>query len=695
MTMASSTFTSDLFASDDPTFEGVQRLLTRAGAEITNVDLVTASDASGGLDFDRLAELSLVLGLEPRMERQTLRELMLHSPLFVFEDVDRSLKLFMPGSDRMLACVDVEGAEPPAYPASGTRGRALVFSDARGAARDAPATGAVGAILGWTGKPLLAITGITFVSNVLGLCLPLFTLAVYDQVLAAGEPRMLATLTLGLGLGLLADGILRAMRSKMVSRSAAHLDVRLSSRVFGNMMRRLDGADLIRGNDVSGRLREIDRIRGFLFGPIGIALIDAPFVLIYVVILVLLLGWSAIVPIGFLAIGFAIVVAMLGSASRRGRAALSRAEEYGTLCAEIASRIGFIQAEGSSQDYEARFRDASARLAEAELLKQRTAQIVQLSSGVLVSLTVLLTLVVGALTAMGGTISVGTLIAAIALVWRMSAPLPALLQAWLRWPDVRGALASASELLRPGPGSAIREGSGVGGQTMSGKVAFSSVTFTYGRGQTAALRNLSCEIGAGEIVAITGACGAGKSTLLDLASGLLEPQFGSVTIDGVNPQQVAPSTLRQSIGYLPRENAAVPLSIRDFLRLGVDPIDRFEVDELCDRMALSEQIEALPHGDLTPMSDLLDGSGLASGIALARVLASNASLLLLDEPDAASRTARATLLEELKRRRGERTVMIVTHEPSFIAIADRVLILNNGMLSRICAPADIVRQKQA
>ncbi len=695
MTAFEADFASDLFASDEPRYDGVRLLLTRAGAEISTVDLVTAAESGGGVSLDYLSRLSLVFGLEPQVARESIGNLMLRSPLFAFEEPDGALWLFMTGSDGLLTCVDIEGAEPASRPAPDATGRALVFTEATSLRRGDPAFGTMRAILEWSRKPLIAIVGITFASNLLGLTLPLFTLAVYDQVLAAGEARMLAILVAGLALGLLADAILRMMRSKLVSRSAAHLDARLSSRIFGTLMRRSDGTPIAVGGATSARLRDLERIRSFVFGSVGVSLIEAPFALIYVIVLILLLGWIAIVPLGFLFAGFTVAMVLLASASRRGRAALARAEEYGSLCTEIAGRLGTIRVEGTQQIYEGRFRDASARLAEAELLQQRTAQMVQLTSGVLVSLTVLITLTVGALVSMEGGLSVGALIASIALVWRMSAPLPALLQARLRWSDVSEALAATSDLLAPSGEETNHAGGSGNGRTMLGRVAFSSVNFTYARGNSAAIRNLSFDIGAGEIVAITGHSGAGKSTLLDLVGGMLKPQFGSVTIDGVNPQQVAASTLSQSIGYLSRDVAPVPFTIREFLRLGVDPIDRLEIDDICDRLGLASEIAALPLAEETPMTDLHEGSGLARGLALARVLASNVSLLLLDEPDAASKTARTALLAELQALRGETTVLLVTHEPSFIEIADRVLILNAGALVRNCAPSDISRKRQA
>ena len=230
---------------------------------------------------------------------------------------------------------------------------------------------------------------------------------------------------------------------------------------------------------------------------------------------------------------------------------------------------------------------------------------------------------------------------------------------------------------------------------MTGAISFSSVTFTYGRGQTPAIRNLNVEIAAGELVVVTGHSGAGKSTLLDLITGELELQFGSITIDGINPQQISASVLRQSLGYLPSERATVPMAIRDFLQLGVDPDVYDELDDIRARLGLDAAIEGLADGDETLLSQLDRNGWLARSIALARVFATNANLILLDEPDASSAEARQRLIAELKARKGQATIVMVTHEPDFVAMADRILVMNQGVLVRDCKPEEIVRHKEA
>lgn len=679
----------DLFGSDEPRYDGLRALLGRAGADVTAVDLASVAEVDDGLSLDRISELCLALGLEPNLTRGSMAELALRASLFVFEEPDGTLRLFMPGANQLLSCVDLENLEHSNDLPAITRGRALVFEEAKKGGLSPSSSGPFGYLLGLSGHPLGAMFGISLGSNLAGLILPLFTLLVYDQVLAAGDGRVLAILLAGLVLGVTADTVLRVMRSRMISMSAADLDTRLSTRLFGNILRGLEAHRLPSVATVLGTLRSVDVIRGFLFGPVGIALMETPFLLVYVALLFLLLGWGAILPVSMLLIGFGLFRLALDGAFRKARNALARAEEYGALCMEVSWRLESIVAEGSQTVYERHFRDASARMAEAELIQQRSAQYLQMASTVLVSLSVLCTLVVGSLRTMDGNLSMGALIGSIALVWRMSSTLPVMLQAWLKWPDVQASLDAVSELYQSNAATSAHDSSGGGAQAMAGRLTFSSVGFTYGRGQTPAVRNLNFDIAPGEMIAITGHSGAGKSTLLDLASGMLEPQYGTVSIDGINPQQVAHGILRQSVGYLPRHSPPLPITIREYLNLGVDIADRDRINDICERLDLLNAIQKMPDGDRTMLTKLSSEAGLLRGLALARLLASEASLLLLDEPDTASAATRQATLAELKRIKGNATVLLVTHEPAFAEVADRVILLREGNITTICTPEEV------
>jgi ATP-binding cassette, subfamily C, bacterial LapB len=679
-------------------YDGIRRVLHLAGADVTPLDMDQLVGNGNAFSLERLGEVALTLSIEPRLARGRLRELTLASTLFVFECRNGELWAFAPGPRGTLVSLDLATGLAISPPSLDEYGRALVLSPANlpQASRKEHLSGWARRALKVAGRTLPATIVLTLVSNLLGLALPLFTLAVYDQVLSSKSLSTLALLVAGLAVSVVGDFLLRTLRSAMLARASAIIDIDTQATLFGRLLRSWSPF----GRGSAGRfalmrLRDLDLIRGFLIGPIGYSCIEAPFAIVYLLVLALLGGWLAAVPIAILGIGGGVVFLLLGSVARRGRAALQQAEEYGAICSEVSKRLSGIKLSGHSGWYIDRFRDASGRLAEAEVVRQRSVLVTQVASSSLVSLAVLATLGAGALAALRGEISGGVLIASVALVWRISAPLPALLLARLRWSETAGSMATVGAVLDKEPDRPFPHGMGGRSRGMAGRIGFSSVLMSYQQGYTPAIRNLSIEIPGGQIVAVTGQSGSGKSTLLDLVAGIVEPQFGAVTIDGVSPRQVSPTVLRQSLGYLPQHLGALPMTVGDYLVLGLDAPSRQRCAEICARTGILGQIERLPKGLEGMMTDLDPSCGLMRGLTLTRVLAARASVLLLDEPDASSRDARHALLSEIERLRGTSTIILVTHEPEFVAAADRVLVLSQGALVRDCAPRDITRRREA
>lgn len=678
-------------------YDGIRQLFHLAGADITPVDMSNIVGVDDDLTLDRLAEVALMLSLDPEIVAGRLDAFMLGNSLFAFQCGNGELCIFIPGANGTLKCMAPESGLEVQLPPLSTRGTALVLTMMIDEVAP-PANG----LSAWlrlaresTNNVFSYLVGLTALSNLLGLALPLFTLAVYDQVLAAENRSILSMLVLGLALAVGGDLLLRTLRSASLSRLAAQVDMRTSSLLFASMIR---GANVVPGGISAraglSRMRDMDLLREYFVGATGVALLEAPFFALYLLVLFLIGGWLVMVPAVTLLVGVFLILASLGSAVRRNKSDVHQSQEYGATCNEIAGRYDAIKREGYLANWADRFRAASARMSEADISRQRIMISAQLASTTLVSFTVISTLGAGTVLVINGALSVGALIASVALVWRMTAQLPSLIIARLRWPEVQDALNASNAVLNADLGVKSDNGLGGRGRGMSGNVSFSSVMLTHQRGFVPAIRNLSVDIKPNEIVAITGHSGAGKSSMLDLIAGVVEPQFGTVTIDGINPRQISSSAFRQSLGYLPREHGTLPVSIREFLTLGVELGLRQNCHEICLRTGIMPLIERLPKGLDTRMSDLDASGGLVRGIALARVLATDSSLYLFDDPDSSSASARRALLSEIERIRGNATIIIATHEPEFIAAADRVLVLNQGSLVRDCAPGELAQAKR-
>ncbi|MDF2708568.1 MAG: multidrug transporter permease [Nonomuraea muscovyensis] len=234
---------------------------------------------------------------------------------------------------------------------------------------------------------------------------------------------------------------------------------------------------------------------------------------------------------------------------------------------------------------------------------------------------------------------------------------------------------------RGGPQSRL---GGVGGPP---RVEFQGVGYAYAGGPPV-LREASFTLLPGEFAVLVGRNGAGKSTLVKLLLGLLTPARGRILVDGADLAGLDPARLRDLIGVLYQEYGRYEFTVAESVRLGrADrPLDRDRLDFALGASGLSRVVEQLPRGADNPVGRMFPGARELSGgqwqrLALARVLYRDAPVWVLDEPTAALDVqAEAALIQRLRAERGRRTVLLITHRLETAQAADRVLVLDDGVL---------------
>lgn len=532
---------------------------------------------------------------------------------------------------------------------------------------------------------------ITLLLNVFALATPIFTMGIYDRVVAQQSTDMLIQFAVGIAIAIALDAMLRALRSQIIAHFAARLDTLVSGAILERILslppvyteRAAIGAQV-------ARIRDFESVREFFTGPLAMVFLEVPFLPIFIVVLVLLGGPLALIPVA-LAVVFALaallILPLVAKRVAEQSKAGARRQEF---LVETVGKMRALKYTGAEDHWFARFREISAdaayagfRTAVVNGFVAAAAQAMMIGSGALV-------LGFGALRVMDGLMSVGALVASMMLVWRVLSPLQTGFVSLPRIAQLRGSVEQINRLMRirAERDLAIKT---VGQKRFDGRVTFSRVSLRYSGESDPALVGVSMDVPPGQVVAIVGPNGAGKSTLIKLIAGMYQPQAGAVLIDGSDIRQMDPLILRQSISYVPQEVDFFRGSIAQNLRLAGPTASMQALRMACRQAVVLDEIMALPDGFDTRIGDQHSQRFSASflqRLALARAFVKDSPIMLFDEPTTGlDFEADQAFIAAIRRLRGGATIFLVTHRPSHVQVADRVVVLDGGHL-RADGPPD-------
>ncbi len=544
-------------------------------------------------------------------------------------------------------------------------------------------------------RPILATAfAASLIINILGVAVPIAIMIIYDQVVGKEEPDALVFVASGVAIAFVFDLVLRLLRSRAQAYVGARFEFLIGSRLFERILH-LPAAFTERapvGGQVA-RLKSFEALREVFTGTLASTLVDLPFIFVFLIAI-----WAISGALVALPITLAAAFALTAWASHRQRQALTRAAgesrgERDQFLVELVWNLRLIRERNLAERWRERFRDISAatawaghRLGRFHEGLQNLAQSAMTAAGVG-------TLVIGVHLAIAGVMSMGALVATMMLVWRVLAPLQNLFQIGGRIGQVLESLDQLDGVMRleaeqaPGdlPRTALK---------FAGAMEFRRVSLRYRSDANPALLGVSFRIEPGEMVAVTGSSGAGKTTLAKLALGLYRPQSGAILIDGVDIRQLKPITLRQTIAYVPQVNIVFPGSIYHNLALA-DPAASFaQIRKACRMAGILQTIEALPNGFETEFKEGLQlqlPQSFLRKVGLARAYLRDAPIVVLDEPAASMDEAdEATFIQAIESLRGKRTILMISHRPSHIRMADRLLVMANGQVEAYGPPKPLL-----
>jgi ATP-binding cassette subfamily C protein LapB len=216
---------------------------------------------------------------------------------------------------------------------------------------------------------------------------------------------------------------------------------------------------------------------------------------------------------------------------------------------------------------------------------------------------------------------------------------------------------------------------------MAGDIELRNVSFAYPGRDDKVLDNLTIRIKAGERVALIGRVGSGKSTIQKLIMGLYQPTEGAVLIDGTDLRQLDPADVRRNQASVSQDVTLFYGSLRDNIAFGLPYAEDSAVRDAAEVACLSEFANRHPQGfDMVvgERGDSLSG-GQRQCVGLARAVLHNAPILLLDEPTSAMDfSTEAQVTQKIGAFAKHKTVVLVTHRTSMLAMVDRVIVVDGG-----------------
>ena len=533
------------------------------------------------------------------------------------------------------------------------------------------------------------------ITNFLGLSTSLFIMVVYDRVVPNQAIESLIALTIGVLIALGFDFIIKTLRAQFVDKAGKRADARMSRLIFDKILNmRLDNRRQKSGA-MASIVREFDTLREFFTSATLVAVVDLPFIFLFIYVVSLIAGPLALVPL--IAVPMVILSGLVVQPflARIAESSMQTNMSKQSVLVETLNGLETVQATGSGRLMRRRFEEASDAQSDLSLKNRMLSNFAINSAASIQQLAQIATIFYGVFLIQAGTISMGAMIAAVILGGRALGPLSQLASAMSRANGARQSYRALSAVMNDDADQQAQTRSRLSRPNLSGAVEFKNVSYTFPGANSPIIRNLSLKIPTGQKVAIVGRMGSGKSTMSRLISGLIEPSEGAVLLDGVDLRQIDKSDVRRNVGVMLQDTWLFSGTVKENLQMGFYEYDDANVLNIAKISGVDDFVASHPQGydmELRERGEGLSG-GQRQSINLARALLHDPNLLVLDEPTSSMDTAtEKSVIGRLKVWAGARTLVMVTHRNTLLELADRVLVMDQGAVVADTTPEKLKAQ---
>jgi ATP-binding cassette subfamily C protein LapB len=515
--------------------------------------------------------------------------------------------------------------------------------------------------------------------NTLALAIAFYTMQVYDRVISTNGISTLIALTIGVGIALLLEFILKISRSAIIDQASKSMDIEFSHKIFERFLSlRLDSMPPGIGT-LSSKINSYVSVRDFITSVFPFIFIDFPFAFVFLGVITLLGG----IKIGLLMFAFLIAAILVGLLFNKKIIELTKAstlashKKHGLLVESVTEAIK-IKTSGASWSVMNKWNQHTDDAVDDELAIKHYTELSGFLAILVQQSSYVSTIALGAyLIGSTSDLTMGSLIAITILANKVFQPMTMIPGLYVKWAKTKVAIEDLDGLYKM-PQDNENVDRPITAKMQSYKIQCKDIKFAYEK-DSYSLNIPNLQIQEGEKVAILGVIGAGKSTLLKILSGIFKPSVGKVALGGIDMQQISRDNISNTLGYLDQDTKLFAGTLRDNLTLGLVNITDEHIIKVSEKTGLINLISTLPKGldSKVPEGGQRVSGGQRQLIALTRMLIADSKILLFDEPtasmdDATENYVLSMLKENLTK---EQTAVFVTHKPRILDLVDRIIIL--------------------
>lgn len=518
--------------------------------------------------------------------------------------------------------------------------------------------------------------------NLIALGTPLFTMNVYDRVVPNQATVTLWVLAVGICLAFVFDLILKMLRGICLDIAGKKSDLIISSTLF----ERIVGMEMkerpARVGSFAQNIHEFQSLRDFLSSLTLTTIIDLPFTLLLLIVIGIIGGALAWIPVLTLPIALLCSWALQKPVNAAVAKTMSLASERQALLIETLSSLDAIKVNNAQSERQFQWEQTLGSLSRLELRVKTLSSLASNLTGWFQQISGVVMIIVGVYMIIDGKLSMGGLIACYMLNGRALMPLGQLTGLIARYQQAKLTIKNTEKMMsltqeRRADENPLKR------EQLQGSIEFRDVDFSYPEQQNLSLHKINLTIQPGERIGIIGRSGSGKSSLSKLIVNLYQPSAGNLLIDGIDSRQLDVNDLRHSIGYVPQDIQLFNGTLRDNLLCGARYVDDETMLRAAELAGVNEFARLHPDGYNLQVGER--GSQLSGGqrqaVALARALLLDPPLLLLDEPTSSmDNTSEEKIKLALAPCIAGKTLLLVTHRASMLSLVDRLIIVDKGRI---------------